>query len=1659
MKRKNLLSLIVLSLFLLGLSATVLLTPINFIFAQADPYGTTDLGIQLDPEIEPRRAVVNIINIALSFLGLIAVIIVIYGGFVWMTSGGEAEKVNKAKKILKNGLIGLAIILLSWGIVTWVISQLAGGLSGDISETCNPGDFRQCYVCQQDGLACYGTETCLASGFWGACVNHSCNCDSPTNGNGNGQGALCDAQPSLTGCFPDHDLCDPGYYCSAHNCTCQPQGGLGDPCSSDETVCVVDHDLCNSNLNLTCSQECVCQGNPIITEISPVGGFCENNINQACLSDDDCGDDICNLDRPNGAPNNFITILGHNFGQAGENSQVVFNSLAGNDIAGLMPNNLNANCVNTWDNNQIVIAVPEGAGNGPITVVANSGRSGSTDDGIGPIIPDFIANNISRPGLCLIDPDSGALGEKINYQGINLFNADAYFGNYQQNIKGINSSFDSAGFHGEAQTPNVSPGKMSTFAQGTISGVLLFSNYLDFFKQSEAEPGPYINSFSPNKGRAGQYVTIYGGGFGNNQGGNKVFFADIEADYNFPPVCLHSVWENNRVIVKVPEEISDGSYIIKMEIGGEEITTANLNPNSFTVDSGLALAPNLCKISPVRGQAETEVTLWGEYFGGADASVSAVFHVNELVASQVKKDGSTDYFNVLVASGAITGPVKVRDSGGLEGNSLNFEIGPCQTDADCGTQICCPVDTYMANRCADSLADCAIDIPSSVFEWSFDTEFDKEETEDHCGLLENLEDCQTDDDCCYNFKDNECQSMSLNNLNIIEEGDDLGYCAFYSCDTEDPSICDSTPNKDGQYSDFDVCQSQCSDDPIGLGLSCFNRQSKNCDPYNICSYPFNCFTEEGLIGDDPLIDCGICCCQVDDQDSCDFPDTDLVCQPNQSPCTGDKRGLCCGCSQDIDCGDPAETLGCGYDTCCRARPGVIKEEMVPGPGEDNVCRNAIIEVPFNQRMELASLAPNIMLLEEREYDDGPCPTGTFALEDNIKKNQNLFSRTWASLVNFWASIFPGISSDTVLAGPSEDKLYCLIPGSSQVKQEADRSVLRYIPLNLLKDGTVYYLIIKGDEDLNSQSGVLSLWGVGMNGAGLNGDDTVEFNLVAYPNSFISSFKTLPDQGIANTGVCIIDYVSISPSSYLFNTTDNDLNELDHNSRHSTFDTKRDKDKVFHVSAHSFDGQIITPTPGYAWDWNWNWEQDILEEKSTSPELPDKQIFLKVKSTVTDASTILEATVDMSNYDNNFTDDGEGIKGQANITVFVCRNPWPAINPSTHHWEPWKDSTYNYQFYYCRDDGSSALADDLPAIIHPAITVGPSQQLICSTTNLPCTNEEAEGGVGSRCGPGNQGFCVWSVLRESYFFRQVRPSGGKIDSAEDLQTGGEILLKWTGQANLIYHINPALRGHYRLYYAKTGSDFSYLEISLDNCDLTEAEYSCQYQLTGLEDNQEYVFRVSAVTRTKVETFFSNQERATPTDQTAPDAPSGCSGQVIGKNENMIEFTCSDVAAEAEFLRLYHGVIPGSYGQLFEGEFDQENSFSVDLYQFNYGDNYFVFSVVDQAGNESEKSAEITINVPPAIPGACGYQINIDEENIRFGCNNIDAHTYRLALYYGSEMGNYDFQKLGLDNNNYIIIDFSEITEATGDKQNYFVVTALDTSGNESAYSSEMMVNLP
>lgn len=77
----------------------------------------------------------NIISIFLGLLGVIFLVLVIYAGFLWMTSQGNEEKVKTAKNILKNATIGLVITLAAYGIVSFILGLIlsATGLGGSSS--------------------------------------------------------------------------------------------------------------------------------------------------------------------------------------------------------------------------------------------------------------------------------------------------------------------------------------------------------------------------------------------------------------------------------------------------------------------------------------------------------------------------------------------------------------------------------------------------------------------------------------------------------------------------------------------------------------------------------------------------------------------------------------------------------------------------------------------------------------------------------------------------------------------------------------------------------------------------------------------------------------------------------------------------------------------------------------------------------------------------------------------------------------------------------------------------------------------------------------------------------------------------------------------------------------------------------------------------------------------------------------------------------------------------------------------------------------------------------------------------------------------------------------------------------------------------------------
>lgn len=126
----------------LSLSAILLLAVAAFspLSASAAASGTlqaSELGLSYGASIglgstDVRNTIAAIIRVAMGLLGIVAVVIILVGGFKWMTAGGNEDQVGEAKKWIFSGIIGLAIILSAYALASFVITQLssATGIQG-----------------------------------------------------------------------------------------------------------------------------------------------------------------------------------------------------------------------------------------------------------------------------------------------------------------------------------------------------------------------------------------------------------------------------------------------------------------------------------------------------------------------------------------------------------------------------------------------------------------------------------------------------------------------------------------------------------------------------------------------------------------------------------------------------------------------------------------------------------------------------------------------------------------------------------------------------------------------------------------------------------------------------------------------------------------------------------------------------------------------------------------------------------------------------------------------------------------------------------------------------------------------------------------------------------------------------------------------------------------------------------------------------------------------------------------------------------------------------------------------------------------------------------------------------------------------------------------
>lgn len=80
------------------------------------PVGEPDLG----------AAVARIVtNLLIPLAGLVAVGFLVYGGFVYITSGGDEKQIEQGKKTMVWAVIGIVCIMLSYAVVRFIISNIS----------------------------------------------------------------------------------------------------------------------------------------------------------------------------------------------------------------------------------------------------------------------------------------------------------------------------------------------------------------------------------------------------------------------------------------------------------------------------------------------------------------------------------------------------------------------------------------------------------------------------------------------------------------------------------------------------------------------------------------------------------------------------------------------------------------------------------------------------------------------------------------------------------------------------------------------------------------------------------------------------------------------------------------------------------------------------------------------------------------------------------------------------------------------------------------------------------------------------------------------------------------------------------------------------------------------------------------------------------------------------------------------------------------------------------------------------------------------------------------------------------------------------------------------------------------------------------------------
>ncbi len=182
-------------------------------FKSVDPtQGTTGIA----------KYIKTIYHYAIGVVGILAAVVLMFGGVLWLTAGGNPSRIENAKAWIGSSLAGLVIALASYGILYTLNPSLVNFHTKQLKMAKNFGVEKDCV---SDGKSCTIRNPNPTD-------KPNCNkcCDDWHFVGDPGEGKAC-GPASEGGMCADKDDCKDGSYCVEGECY---DGGEGDPCNKDK---------------------------------------------------------------------------------------------------------------------------------------------------------------------------------------------------------------------------------------------------------------------------------------------------------------------------------------------------------------------------------------------------------------------------------------------------------------------------------------------------------------------------------------------------------------------------------------------------------------------------------------------------------------------------------------------------------------------------------------------------------------------------------------------------------------------------------------------------------------------------------------------------------------------------------------------------------------------------------------------------------------------------------------------------------------------------------------------------------------------------------------------------------------------------------------------------------------------------------------------------------------------------------------------------------------------------------------------------------------------------------------------------------------------------------------------------------------------------------